>query len=62
MLRLLAFCALLLPLAVLGAPAIDEPMMLVAQPDVQGALFESSILFVKPATSASSSTAGPLRR
>jgi putative transcriptional regulator len=36
------------PLAVLGAPSLDEPMMLVAQRDMQGPLFEASILFVKP--------------
>jgi putative transcriptional regulator len=48
MLRLLALCALCLPLALRAAPATDEPVMLVAQPDVQGAVFEGSIIFVKP--------------
>ena len=49
MLRLLlCLGALLLPLAVLGAPVVDEPMMLVAQPDVRGAIFEASILIVRP--------------
>ena len=48
MLRFLAFCALLLPLAVQATPETNEPMMLVAQPDVQGAIFEGAILFVKP--------------
>jgi putative transcriptional regulator len=37
-----------LPIAVFGAPSIDEPVMLVAQPDVRGAIFEASILIVKP--------------
>jgi putative transcriptional regulator len=45
---LLCLCAVLLPIAVFGAPAIDEPVMLVAQPDVRGAIFEASILIVKP--------------
>ena len=45
---LLCLCVLLFPFAVFGAPVIDEPMMLVAQPDVRGALFEASILIVKP--------------
>ena len=48
MLRFLAFCALLLPLAAQATPETNEPMMLVAQPDVQGAIFEGSILLVKP--------------
>ena len=48
MLRFLAFCALLLPLAVQATPETNEPMMLVAQPDIQGAIFEGAILFVKP--------------
>jgi putative transcriptional regulator len=45
---LLCLCAVLLPIAVFGAPSIDEPVMLVAQPDVRGAIFEASILLVKP--------------
>ena len=45
---LLCLCAVLLPIAAFGAPAIDEPVMLVAQPDVRGAIFEASILIVKP--------------
>jgi len=45
---LLCLCAVLLPIAVFGAAAIDEPVMLVAQPDVRGAIFEASILIVKP--------------
>jgi putative transcriptional regulator len=45
---LLCLCAVLLPIAVFGAPSIDEPVMLVAQPDVRGAIFEASILIVKP--------------
>ena len=48
MLRFLAFCALLLPLAAQATPETNEPMMLVAQPDIQGAIFEGSILLVKP--------------
>jgi putative transcriptional regulator len=48
LLRSLAFCALLLPLAARAAPDTSEPMILVAQPDVRGALFESSIIFVRP--------------
>src|SRR6516162_6991309 len=48
MLRFLAFCALLLPLAAQATPETNEPMMLVAQPDIQGAIFEGAILFVKP--------------
>ena len=48
MLRFLAFCALLLPLAVQATPETNEPMMLVAQPDVQGPIFEGAILLVKP--------------
>jgi len=46
--RLACLCALLAPLALQAAPATDEAMMLVAQPDVQGAVFESSIIFVRP--------------
>ena len=45
---LLCLCAVLLPIAAFGAPAIDEPAILVAQPDVRGAIFEASILIVKP--------------
>ena len=48
LLRSLVLCALLLPLALRAEPGADEPMMLVAQPDVRGALFESSIVFVRP--------------
>jgi putative transcriptional regulator len=47
-LRSLALCALLAPLALQAAPAADEPMLLVAQPDVRGPLFEGSILLVRP--------------
>jgi len=46
--RLACLCALLAPLALEAATATDEVMMLVAQPDVQGAVFESSIIFVRP--------------
>src|SRR5262252_4931518 len=46
--RLACLCALLAPLALQAAPVTDEAMMLVAQPDVQGAVFESSIIFVRP--------------
>jgi putative AlgH/UPF0301 family transcriptional regulator len=46
--RLACLCALLAPLALPAAPATDEAMVLVAQPDVQGAVFESSIIFVRP--------------
>ena len=45
---LLCLGALILPLAVFGAPAIDEPVMLVAQPDMRSVLFESAIVIVKP--------------
>jgi len=45
---LLCLCVVLFPLAVFGAPSTDETVMLVAQPDVQGAIFEGSILLVKP--------------
>lgn len=49
MLRVLLYlCVLLFPLAVFGAPSTDETVMLVAQPDVTGAIFEGSILLVKP--------------
>ena len=45
---LLCLCVLLFPLAVSGAPGIDEPVMLVAQADMRGAIFEASILLVRP--------------
>src|SRR5260221_8984785 len=41
-------CALLAPLPLSAAPATDEPLMLVAQPDLQGELFGGSVLFVNP--------------
>jgi putative transcriptional regulator len=45
---LLCLCVVIFPLAVFGAPSTDETVMLVAQPDVQGAIFEGTILLVKP--------------
>ena len=48
MLRLLACLCALAPLSLQAAPSTDEPVMLVAQPDVRGPLFEGAILFVKP--------------
>src|SRR5882672_998817 len=45
---LVVLCALLAPLPLSAAPATDEPLMLVAQPDLQGELFGGSILFVNP--------------
>ena len=45
---LAVFCALLAPLPLPAAPATDEPLMLVAQPELQSELFGSSILFVRP--------------
>lgn len=48
-LRCLAFlCALLLPLPSSAAPDTNEPMMLVAQPELRSELFGSAILFVRP--------------
>lgn len=41
-------CALLAPLSLRAAPDTSAPMMLVAQPDVRGEVFESSIVIVKP--------------
>jgi putative transcriptional regulator len=41
-------CALVVPLALQAAPATDEPIMLVAQSDLQSPLFESAVLLVKP--------------
>jgi putative transcriptional regulator len=41
-------CALVVPLASQAAPATDEPIMLVAQADLQSPLFESAVLLVKP--------------
>ena len=46
---LAVLCALLAPLPLSAAPATDEPLMLVAQPELQSELFGSTILFVKPA-------------
>ncbi|HET9707829.1 MAG TPA: YqgE/AlgH family protein [Gemmatimonadales bacterium] len=40
--------ALLLPLDVIGGPDTSEPLMLVAQPDLQSEVFGASIVFVKP--------------
>jgi putative transcriptional regulator len=45
---LAVLCLLLAPLTAGAAPATDEPLMLVAQPELQSELFGSSILFVKP--------------
>jgi putative AlgH/UPF0301 family transcriptional regulator len=45
---LACLCALLLPLPSSAAPDTSEPMMLVAQPDLQSELFGSAILFVRP--------------
>src|SRR5262245_49163573 len=48
-LRFLAcLCALVLPLSLSAAPATDEPMMLVAQADLQSPVFESAVIVVKP--------------
>ncbi len=46
---LVVLCALLAPLPLPAAPATDEPLMLVAKPELQSEVFGSSILFVKPA-------------
>jgi putative transcriptional regulator len=45
---LVCMFALLLPLDVIGGPDTSEPLMLVAQPDVQSEVFGATILFVKP--------------
>jgi len=48
-LRTLVFlCMLLAPLALSAAPETGEPLLLVAQPELQSAVFGSAILFVKP--------------
>jgi len=39
---------LLAPLALSAAPETGEPLLLVAQPELQSAVFGSAILFVKP--------------
>jgi|SoimicMinimDraft_17_1059745.scaffolds.fasta_scaffold19503_2 putative transcriptional regulator len=46
--KLLLLLALLAPLRLSAAPDTREPVMLVAQPELQSELFGSSILFVKP--------------
>ena len=46
--KLLLLLALLAPLPLSAAPDTREPVMLVAQPELQSELFGSSILFVKP--------------
>jgi putative transcriptional regulator len=49
MVRSLVFlCALLASFAAGAGPDTGEPLMLVAQPDLQSEVFGSSILFVKP--------------
>jgi putative transcriptional regulator len=48
-LRILVFlCALLAAFAAIAAPDTSEPLLLVAQRDLRGELFESSIVFVRP--------------
>lgn len=47
--NLVVLCALLAPLTSLAAPDTGEPLLLVAQPELQSELFGSAILFVKPA-------------
>ena len=46
--RLACSIALLLPLSAGAGPDTGEPLLLVAQPDLQSEIFGSSILFVKP--------------
>jgi putative transcriptional regulator len=45
---LFCLCALTLPLPGIAGPDTSEPMMLVAQPDLNSEIFGSAILFVKP--------------
>src|SRR5882672_3427412 len=45
---LLCLCALALPLGLQAGPATDEPVMLVAQSDLDSVIFESAVLLVKP--------------
>ena len=45
---LFCLCLLLLPLGAGAEPDTSEPMMLVAQPDLQSDVFGSSIIFVRP--------------
>jgi putative transcriptional regulator len=45
---LVCLCALLASFAAGAGPDTSEPLMLVAQPELQSELFGSSILFVKP--------------
>ncbi|HUL92021.1 MAG TPA: YqgE/AlgH family protein [Burkholderiales bacterium] len=45
---LAVLCALLAPLPLSAAPDTGEPLLLVAQPELQSELFGSSILLVKP--------------
>ena len=45
---LVCLFALLLPLDVIGGPDTSEPLMLVAQRDLQSEVFGASIVFVKP--------------
>jgi len=46
--KLLLLLAMFAPLPLSAAPDTREPVMLVAQPELQSELFGSSILFVKP--------------
>jgi putative transcriptional regulator len=47
--KLLFLCALLAPLPLSAAPDTSEPLLLVAQRELQSELFGASILLVKPA-------------
>jgi putative transcriptional regulator len=47
--KLVFLCLLLAPLPLSAAPETSDPLLLVAQPELQSELFGSSILLVKPA-------------
>ena len=47
--KLVFLCLLLAPMLSSAAPETGEPLLLVAQPELQSELFGSSILLVKPA-------------